>query len=291
MLTDTAIRNAKPRERPYKLVDSRGLYLLVTPSGGKWWRFDYRFGGKRKSLSMGIYPEVALKEARGRRDSAREQLAHGVDPGAARKAQKAARADRDAEASRRSRGSGIAKHSPRWAPGHADKIIRRLERDVFPWLGARPVGKVTAPDLLACLRRIEARGAIETAHRALAELRAGVPLRHRHRPRRARSRRRSARGAGAREGNPLRGNHRPQGHRRPATRDRRLPGRSADPLRLTAGTAYVRSARRAAQGGVAGVRPWTGRVEYRRKPHENPRASSGAAVTSRRSSACASCIP
>jgi integrase len=77
MLTDTAIRNAKPRERPYRLGDSRGLYLLVTPSGGKWWRFDYRFGGKRKSLSTGTYPDVALKEARGRRDSSREHLAHG----------------------------------------------------------------------------------------------------------------------------------------------------------------------------------------------------------------------
>jgi integrase len=168
MLTDPAIRNAKPREKPYKLADTRGLYLLVTPRGGKWWRFDYRFSGKRKSLSMGTYPDVALKEARGRRDSAREHLAHGVDPSAARKAQKATRADRDAGSFEAVAREWHAKHAPRWAPGHADKIIQRLEREVFPWLGG-PVGKVTAPELLACLRRIEARGAIETAHRALQD--------------------------------------------------------------------------------------------------------------------------
>jgi integrase len=167
MLTDTAIRNAKPRELPYKLGDSRGLYLLVTPSGGKWWRFDYRFGGKRKSLSMGTYPDVALKEARGRRDSAREHLAQDADPSQVRKAQKAARADGDAGSFEAVARDWLAKHAPRWAPGHASKIIGRLERDIFPWLGGWPVGKVAAPELLACLRRIEARGAIETAHRAL----------------------------------------------------------------------------------------------------------------------------
>ncbi len=167
MLTDTAIRNATPRELPYKLGDSRGLYLLVTPSGGKWWRFDYRFGGKCKSLSMGIYPDVVLKEARGRRDSTREHLAHGTDPGEVRKAQKAVRADRDAGSFKAVALEWLTKHVRTWAAGHADKIIRRLERDVFPWMGGRPVGKVTAPELLACLRRIEARGAIETAHRAL----------------------------------------------------------------------------------------------------------------------------
>ena len=112
MLTDTAIRNAKPRELPYKLGDSRGLYLLVTPSGGKWWRFDYRFGGKRKSLSMGTYPDVALKEARGRRDRAREHLAHGADPGEVRKAQKLLGQTATPEASRPWRWSG-SRSTPR----------------------------------------------------------------------------------------------------------------------------------------------------------------------------------
>ena len=92
-LTATAIRNARPGEKPAKLTDGKGLYLLVTPKGGKWWRLDYRFHGKRKTLSMGTYPEVSLKEARDRRDSARKLLADGVDPSEHRKAMKRARTD------------------------------------------------------------------------------------------------------------------------------------------------------------------------------------------------------
>jgi integrase len=164
MLTDTAIRNARPGEKPVKLFDRGGLYLLLNPNGSRWWRFDYRFKGKRKTLSMGIYPEAGLKEARAKRDQARKQLAAGVDPGEARKAAKAARSGEDClEAIAR---EWHGKHAPSWAPGHATKIIGRFERDIFPWLGARPIGEITAPELLAVLRRIEARGAIETAHRA-----------------------------------------------------------------------------------------------------------------------------
>jgi hypothetical protein len=163
-LTDPAIRNAKPRERPYKLGDAGGLFLLVTPGGGKWWRLKYRFGGKAKLLSLGVYPHVPLKEARSKRDEARKQLAAGVDPSEARKAAKAARGGEDSfEAVAR---EWLAKHAPRWAPGHASKIIGRFERDIFPWLGARPIAEITAPDLLEVLRRIEARGAVESAHRA-----------------------------------------------------------------------------------------------------------------------------
>ena len=161
-LTDTAIRKAKPRERPYKLGDAGGLYLLVTPNGGRWWRLKYRHGGKEKLLSLGTYPDVGLKDARGRRDEARKQLAAGVDPGEARKATKTAKAD-SLEAVAR---EWHAKYARLWVQTHADKIMRRLERDVFPWLGARSVGEVTAPELLAVLRRIEARGAVELAHRA-----------------------------------------------------------------------------------------------------------------------------
>ena len=163
-LTNTAIRNARPSEKPVKLFDGGGLYLLLNPNGSRWWRLDYRFKGKRKTLSMGIYPEAGLKEARARRDSARKQLAAGIDPSATRKAEKAARGGEDSlEAVAR---EWLAKYAPRWAPGHASKIIGRFERDIFPWLGARPVREITAPDLLEVLRRIEARGAIETAHRA-----------------------------------------------------------------------------------------------------------------------------
>jgi len=166
-LTDTAIRNARPREKPVKLFDAGGLYLILTPAGARWWRFDYRYGGKRRTLSMGVYPHVSLKEARAKRVEARKQLATGGDPSATRKAAKAAEADSFEAVAR----EWYAKHAPRWGPGHADNTIRCLEQDVFPRLGARPVGKVTAPDLLEVLRRIEARGALETAHRVLQNCR------------------------------------------------------------------------------------------------------------------------
>jgi len=148
-----------------KLIDGRGLFLLVAPSGGKWWRFRYRFEGKHKLLSLGTYPAVTLKDARVKRDEMRRLLAAGIDPGQARKAEKAARGDANSfEAVAR---EWIGKYAPTWAESHASKIIRRLERDVFPWIGARPVGHITAPELLAVVRRIEQRGALETAHRAL----------------------------------------------------------------------------------------------------------------------------
>jgi integrase len=162
-LTDTAIRNARPGEKPVKLFDEGGLYLILTPAGARWWRFDYRYSGKRRTLSMGVYPAVSLKQARAKRAEARAQLAAGVDPSATRKAAKAAEADSFEAVAR----EWYAKHVPRWGLGHADNTIRCLEHDVFPWLGSRPVGKVTAPDLLEVLRRIEARGALETAHRVL----------------------------------------------------------------------------------------------------------------------------
>jgi integrase len=167
-LSDTAIRNAKPGERPFKLSDERGLFLLVTPNGGKWWRFKYRFNGKEKQLSFGTYPDVGLKEARNRRDEARKQVASGIDPSENRKAQKSARADRAANSFEVVAREWFAKYSPTWAKDHGNRIIRRFERDIFPWIGGRPIAEVTAPELLTTVRRIEERGALETAHRALA---------------------------------------------------------------------------------------------------------------------------
>ncbi|MBK7135407.1 MAG: integrase arm-type DNA-binding domain-containing protein [Rhodocyclales bacterium] len=166
-LTDTAIRNAKPGKKPLKLFDDRGLYLEISPSGGKWWRLKYRFDGKEKRLSLGIYKDVGLKEARERRDEARKLLANGVDPSENRKAQKMARADRAANSFEAVAREWYAKHSANWAPHHGDRIIRRFERDIFPWIGGRPVAEITAPELLSAVRRIESRGALETAHRAL----------------------------------------------------------------------------------------------------------------------------
>lgn len=164
-LTDVAIRSAKPQAKPFKLFDSGGLHLLITPTGGKWWRWKYRFAGKEKALSFGVYPDVTLKSAREKRDAARQQLAAGIDPGEARKAEKVAQAGAESfEAIAR---EWYAKFSPGWEASHGDRIFRRLENDIFPWLGKRPIGEIKAPEMLAVLHRIESRGALETAHRAL----------------------------------------------------------------------------------------------------------------------------
>ncbi len=163
-LTATKVKNAKGREKPYKLTDGQGLFLQVTPSGSKLWRFKYCFGGKEKLLAFGTYPEISLLDARQKRDAARKLVANGIDPSAVRKAQKAAReqAENSFEVVAR---EWHERFSPRWTSVHADTIIKRLERDAFPWLGTRPIGEIKAPELLAVLRRVESRGALETAHR------------------------------------------------------------------------------------------------------------------------------
>ena len=174
-LTDTAIRNAKAgiapdgrlTTKPYKMGDMAGLYLEVAPAGGKWWRFKYRFDGKEKRMSLGVYPDVSLKDARQRRDEARRLVAAGVDPGENRKAQKLTRSDLAANSFEVVAREWFAKYQPNWTEGHSSKIIARLERDVFPWIGYRPIAELKAPELLACLRRVEDRGALETAHRGL----------------------------------------------------------------------------------------------------------------------------
>ncbi|WP_298831111.1 integrase arm-type DNA-binding domain-containing protein [uncultured Piscinibacter sp.] len=170
-LTDTQIKKARPGDKPVRLYDERGLYLEVraTADGGasKWWRFKYRFGGKEKLLSLGTYPDTSLATARSKRDKAREQVAQGIDPSAARKASEASRtaaAEGSFEVVAREWHEVI--HQKKVSEGHAARTLIRLEQDVFPWLGGRPIGEITAPELLQTLRRIEARGAIETAHRA-----------------------------------------------------------------------------------------------------------------------------
>lgn len=166
-LSATAIREAKPAEKPIRMYDGGGLYLEVSPAGGKLWRLKYRFEGKEKLLALGRYPELSLKEARERRDEARKLLANSIDPSENRKAQKAAKAERATNSFEVVAREWFAKYSPSWAPTHANKIIKRLERDVFPWIGKKPAAEITAPELLAVLRRIEERGVLETAHRAL----------------------------------------------------------------------------------------------------------------------------
>jgi integrase len=164
-LTDVEVRSARPREKAYRLTDGSGMYLEVSPAGGKYWRFKYRFAGKEKRLALGVYPEVSMKEARARRDEARRLLANDVDPGIERKVQKAATVERAGNSFEAVAREWFARHSPGWAKTHADKIIARLEKDVFPWLGGRAIAEIKAPEVLAVLRRVEARGALDTAHR------------------------------------------------------------------------------------------------------------------------------
>lgn len=165
-LSDTAIRTAKPTDKPYKLTDEKGLFLLITANGSKYWRLKYRFDGKEKLLSFGTYPDTGLKDARARRDVARKLLADGVDPGENRKVQKAAKVERAANSFEVIGREWFAKNRESWAVSHADKIIARLENDVFPWLGGKAIAEITAPDVLSVLRRIEGRGTNDTAHRA-----------------------------------------------------------------------------------------------------------------------------
>ena len=131
-VTHAEIISAKPREKPYRLLDGRGLYPEVAPSGGRWWRFKYRFKGKAKRLSLGVYPEVSIKAARDRLDDVRRKLAAGIDPADERRSNGTAPTDgapsNTFEAIAR---EWFAKHSPAWAPGHGDKIIRRLETKIL----------------------------------------------------------------------------------------------------------------------------------------------------------------
>lgn len=169
-LTDTAIRNARSAEKTRKLYDDGGLYLEITPAGGKLWRFRYRMHGKDARMALGAYPEVTLKDARERRDAARKLVADGHDPAMARQAEKARRqalAENSFEIVAR---EWFVRHLADKAANHRDKVVRRLERDVFPVIGRLPVASIAAPDVLEVLRRIEKRGVLETAHRARGDI-------------------------------------------------------------------------------------------------------------------------
>ncbi|GJM02866.1 MAG: integrase [Rhodomicrobium sp.] len=166
-LTDTAIKQAKPSDKVRRLYDEKGLYLEISPKGGKWFRFKYRFEGKEKRLSLGTYPEVSLKEARSRRDDMRQQVANGIDPAIQRKTLKASKIERDQNTFEAITREWFAKNELNWKPSHSSKIIRRFERDIFPYLGNRPVKDIEPPELLRVIQKIEKRGAIETAHRAM----------------------------------------------------------------------------------------------------------------------------
>jgi integrase len=164
-LTNTSIKNVKPFQKTTKHFDERGLYLEVSPKGGKWWRIKYYYNGKENRLSLGVYPDVSLKDARERRDETRKLVANGIDPSENRKAKKIASGGGNSfEVVAR---EWFAKFSTDWTADHGNRIIRRLERDVFPWIGGKLISSVNAPELLSVVQRIEKRGALETAHRAL----------------------------------------------------------------------------------------------------------------------------
>jgi integrase len=164
-LTYTAIKGAKPAQKPYKLFDGRGLYMLVNPDGSRWWRYKYRYGGKEKLLALGTYPDTGLKKARDRHDSARHQLADGIDPCAAKQAEKLKRADREAGSFEAVALEWHAKQSGAWSADYADKELRQLRNHVLPRIGSKPFRELNSRDLLDVLQRIEANGRLETAHR------------------------------------------------------------------------------------------------------------------------------
>ena len=167
-LTEMAVKKAKPLEKQQKISDGGGLYLLIHPNGGKYWQMAYRFEGKQKTLSLGIYPEVGLAQARDRRDEARKLLANEIDPGAVKQAKKASGILLSENSFEIVAREWFIRHAPNWKENHSSKIIARLEKDVFPWIGNIPISEIAAPTLVSVVRRVEARGALETAHRALA---------------------------------------------------------------------------------------------------------------------------
>ena len=167
-LTQTQIRNTKPAEKPIRLFDGRGLYLEIASAGGRWWRFKYRYAGKEKRLSLGVYPEVSLKDARDRCDEVRKTLAAGIDPSASRRAAKASLRENAANSFELVAREWLRQNESMWSESHGQRVLRLFERDLFPWLGRRPVADISATELLSVIQRIERRGALETAHRALS---------------------------------------------------------------------------------------------------------------------------
>lgn len=167
MLTDNAIKNLKAKENIYRTYDGNGLYVEVSPSGGKWWRFKYRFLGKEKRLSLGTYPNTSLKQARELRDNFKKMLAEGINPSEDRKSKKLTSIQNDDHSFESITKEWLSKYGKNWSPTHLDKTVSRFERDIFPFFGKKPISQITALEVLICVQRIENRGALETAHRAL----------------------------------------------------------------------------------------------------------------------------
>ncbi|MDN3577336.1 integrase arm-type DNA-binding domain-containing protein [Chitinimonas viridis] len=164
-LSDRQIRAAVPGEKPIKLADGQGLFLLLNPNGSRYWRLKYRIAGKEKLLSLGVYPETSLSEARKRRDEARQLIGTGIDPSQDRKDRKAAAIQATEYSFESVAREWHQRSSGKWSVDHAARILQRLEVELFPHLGARPVAELKTRDLLAPLRKIEERGALDLASR------------------------------------------------------------------------------------------------------------------------------
>ncbi len=165
-LTAQEVKNKKATDKQYKVSDEKGLFLLVHPNGSKYWRMNYRYGGKQKTLALGVYPDISLADARGKRDDARSLIANGLDPSDIQRAKKVAQHQSQENSFKAIALEWIAKETGKWSDSYTHKITRLLTKDIFPAIGSRPISEITPPDLLACLRKIEARGVVETAHRA-----------------------------------------------------------------------------------------------------------------------------
>jgi len=165
-LSATGVRQAKSQAKPTKMPDGGGLYLLVHPNRSKYWRYDYRFAGKRKTLALGVYPDISLADARKLHQTARETLAKGTDPGEAKRLEKLNRQMAAADSFEELAKEWLVTKMQDKSEKHRNRVKRALENDLFPSLGRRPINEITSPELLMALRKIEARGAIETAHRA-----------------------------------------------------------------------------------------------------------------------------
>ena len=166
-LTNTACRNARSAEKPFKLSDGGGLFLLIQPTGSKLWRMAYRFQKKQKTLAFGAYPDVSLKIARAKRDTAKELLATGIDPSEVKKAEKRASGIAAANTFEVIAREWFNARRAGWTVGYADRLLRRLEADIFPRIGSRPIGEVEPLELLECIRVVEKRNAVELAKRLL----------------------------------------------------------------------------------------------------------------------------
>lgn len=166
-LTATAAKAARPREKAYKLADGKGLYLLITPEGRKYWRLKYRHAGKEKLLALGVFPDVSIAKARADRDEAREIIKTGRDPIATKKQERLAAQVATANTFEAVALEWIEQQSHRWVPSHVERVRDSLKADIFPDLGDRPISDIAAPELLAVLRKVEKRGVLETAQRLL----------------------------------------------------------------------------------------------------------------------------